>query len=150
MNRILCDLGCGEGFIYEHFAKEKRLEYLYDQEIDSAKQASSAPKDKKKIKNIIKKIYSFDIVSTKPHIKNCDIANLPLEKKSIDVAVFCLALMGTNYLDFLWEATRCLKKGGYLIVAEVLSRIPNLQAFNAMICALGYELLTEVGLFILE
>jgi ribosomal RNA-processing protein 8 len=111
--------------------------------MDLEKEIPSTPK-KKNIKNTLKKIYSFDIVSTKPHIKNCDIANLPLEKKSIDIAIFCLALMGTNYLDFLWEATRCLKKGGYLIVAEVLSRITNLKAFNAMICELGYEVITEV------
>lgn len=34
---------------------------------------------------------------------------VPLEDDSIDVAVFCLSLMGTNLADFLVEANRTLK-----------------------------------------
>lgn len=41
-----------------------------------------------------------------------DIANLPIKSEKIDIAIFCLALMGTNYLDFLLEASRCIKNGG--------------------------------------
>ena len=36
---------------------------------------------------------------------------VPLEDESIDVAVFCLSLMGTNIRDFLEEANRVLKPG---------------------------------------
>ena len=46
-----------------------------------------------------------------------DISNLPLKNQSTDVAVFCLALMGVNYLDFLIEAGRVLKPNGTLIIA---------------------------------
>ena len=31
-----------------------------------------------------------------PQVVACDMANVPLESCSVDVAVFCLALMGTN------------------------------------------------------
>ena len=31
----------------------------------------------------------------------CDMANVPLESCSVDVAVFCLALMGTNTRYFI-------------------------------------------------
>lgn len=36
---------------------------------------------------------------------------VPLEDASVDVAVFCLSLMGTNIRDFLEEANRVLKPG---------------------------------------
>lgn len=38
-----------------------------------------------------------------------DIKNLPIKSDKIDITVFCLALMGTNYLYFILEASRCLK-----------------------------------------
>jgi len=50
-------------------------------------------------------------------------ANVPLEAKSVDVVVFCLALMGTNLADFIREAHRVLKDNGRVQIAEVRSRI---------------------------
>jgi len=41
----------------------------------------------------------------------------------VDAVVLCLALMGTNYAEFLREAHRILKMEGTLLVAEVRSRI---------------------------
>ena len=38
---------------------------------------------------------------------------------SVDVAVFCLALMGTDYPSFLLEAARVLKPHGIIWIAEV-------------------------------
>ncbi len=64
-------------------------------------------------------VLSYDIGKTKPHVIQADIADLPLEDSKVDVTVFCLALMGTNFVQFLSEATRVLKKGGLLMIAEV-------------------------------
>jgi ribosomal RNA-processing protein 8 len=36
---------------------------------------------------------------------------VPLKSKTVDNAVFCLSLMGTNLTDYLKEANRVLKKG---------------------------------------
>ena len=36
---------------------------------------------------------------------------VPLGDASVDVAVFCLSLMGTNLADYLTEAHRVLKTG---------------------------------------
>ena len=72
-----------------------------------------------KVKN---KVYSFDLVSVNERVTACDISNLPLEEKSVDIVVFCLSLMGTNIGEFLREAHRVLKTGGYLKIAEVRSR----------------------------
>ena len=43
----------------------------------------------------------------------------------MDAAIFCLALMGTDYGTFLEEACRVLHKGGFLWVAEVRSRFAD-------------------------
>lgn len=53
----------------------------------------------------------------------CALSSLLLaESASMDAAVFCLALMGTDYGTFIKEAFRVLRPGGLLWIAEVRSR----------------------------
>ncbi|KAK4450683.1 ribosomal RNA-processing protein 8 [Podospora aff. communis PSN243] len=74
-------------------------------------------------------IKSFDLqTGGSPFITRADIANLPLKDGSVDVAVFCLALMGTNWLDFIEEAYRILRWKGELWIAEIKSRFTNPNA----------------------
>lgn len=47
---------------------------------------------------------------------------MPLEDESVNVVVFCLALMGTNFLDFIKEAIRILKPNGEIWITEIKSR----------------------------
>lgn len=68
------------------------------------------------------KVHSFDLVAYNEEVTACDVADVPLGDAVLDVAVFSLSLMGTNYLDFVREAHRTLKDGGRLVVAEVKSR----------------------------
>lgn len=68
------------------------------------------------------KIHSFDLQAPIPLITKADIANLPLPDNSIDVAIFCLALMGTNWVSFIEEAFRILRWKGELWIAEIKSR----------------------------
>ena len=68
------------------------------------------------------RIYSYDLQSPGLLVTKADIANLPLEDNSIDVAILCLALMGTNWIDFIEEAFRILRWKGELWVAEIKSR----------------------------
>jgi ribosomal RNA-processing protein 8 len=68
------------------------------------------------------KVLSYDLQASTPDVTVADIANLPLEKESVDVVIFCLALMGTNFLQFVEEAHRILKWRGELWVAEIKSR----------------------------
>tara|TARA_B110000305_G_C18883890_1_gene378854 strand:- start:125 stop:415 length:291 start_codon:yes stop_codon:yes gene_type:complete len=66
----------------------------------------------------------------------------PLTSRSIDCGVFCLSLMGTNFVDFLKEANLVLKYGGKLFVAEVLSRFENIKEFtDRYMRDAGFELL---------
>ncbi|KAH8681398.1 methyltransferase-domain-containing protein [Xylariales sp. PMI_506] len=92
----IADLGCGD-----------------------AKLSESLQADKKKLRL---EVLSFDLQSPSPLVTRADIANLPLEDGSVNVAIFCLALMGTNWLDFIEEAYRILHWKGELWISEIKSR----------------------------
>ncbi|KAI1180738.1 hypothetical protein F4777DRAFT_529100 [Nemania sp. FL0916] len=100
----IADLGCGD-----------------------AKLANALQPDKKKL-NI--NILSYDLQSPSPLVTKADIANLPLADGSVDVVIFCLALMGTNWLDFIEEAYRILHWKGELWVAEIKSRFGHVSNQN--------------------
>ena len=70
-------------------------------------------------------VHSFDLVASCDIVTAYDMANVPLKDKSVDVGIFCLALMGTNVGDFLREAHRVLKSNGRVKVAEVRSRFES-------------------------
>ena len=67
-------------------------------------------------------VHSFDLVSPAPHVQVADIKSLPLGDSSVDIAIFCLALMGTNWIEFIEEVYRVLRWKGECWIAEVTSR----------------------------
>lgn len=67
-------------------------------------------------------IHSFDLHAPSALVTPADMAQLPLKDGSVDVAIFCLALMGTNWPEFIDEAFRILRWKGELWVAEIKSR----------------------------
>ena len=77
------------------------------------------------------KVHSYDLQSPSPLVTKADIANLPLEDGSVNVAIFCLALMGTNWVDFVEEAYRILHWKGELWVAEIKSRFGPIRNKHA-------------------
>ncbi|KAL4722789.1 25S rRNA (adenine645-N1)-methyltransferase [Fusarium chlamydosporum] len=101
----IADLGCGD-----------------------ARLAEALQKDGKKLRVNVK---SYDLQSPSPLVTKADIANLPLPDGSVNVAVFCLALMGTNWVDFIEEAYRILHWKGELWVAEIKSRFGPIRNKNA-------------------
>ena len=52
----------------------------------------------------------------------CDMTATGMADEVLDVAVFFLSLMGLNYREYLQEAHRLLRYGGWLKVAESASR----------------------------
>uniref|UniRef100_A0A8C5P437 Ribosomal RNA-processing protein 8 n=1 Tax=Jaculus jaculus TaxID=51337 RepID=A0A8C5P437_JACJA len=66
-----------------------------------------------------------------------------LEDESVDVAVFCLSLMGTNIRDFLEEANQVLKPGAVLKVAEVSSRFEDVRTFLGAVTNLGFKVVSK-------
>jgi ribosomal RNA-processing protein 8 len=121
MIRVAVDLGCGEGEFAESFAADLKH---------------------RKFKTF-KDVISYDLVSVKPHIQACDIAKLPLADSSIDITIFCLSLMGTNYKQFIKEAFRVLKVGGLLIISEIVSRYSSVQDFVAVVSNFGAKLVHQ-------
>ncbi|XP_050395447.1 ribosomal RNA-processing protein 8 [Patella vulgata] len=85
------------------------------------------------------KVHSFDLAPLNEFVTVCDVSKVPLSNKTVDVAVFCLSLMGTNLNDFVMEANRVLKPGGLLQIAEVESRIPHTETFIIQIESFGFE-----------
>ncbi|XP_016561621.1 ribosomal RNA-processing protein 8 isoform X2 [Capsicum annuum] len=102
--------------------------------------------DARLARSVKNKVWSLDLVANDPSVIACDMSNTPLESSSVDVAVFCLSLMGTNYSSFLREALRVLKPRGWLLIAEVKSRLdPNTggadpNKFLKAICELGFTM----------
>ncbi|KAF8399783.1 hypothetical protein HHK36_015653 [Tetracentron sinense] len=100
-------------------------------------------------KNVKNKVFSFDLVSNDPSVLACDMSNTPLESSSLDVAVFCLSLMGTNFPSYLQEAHRVLKPCGWILIAEVKSRFdPNNggadpNRFIKSVCELGFTSISK-------
>ncbi|KAK7282999.1 hypothetical protein RIF29_12181 [Crotalaria pallida] len=96
-------------------------------------------------KSVKNTVFSLDLVSNDPKVIACDMSNAPIVSSSVDVAVFCLSLMGTNYQSYIEEANRVLKPGGWLLIAEVKSRFdPNNggadpEKFSKAISELGFN-----------
>ncbi|KAI4131541.1 MAG: hypothetical protein LQ338_001175 [Usnochroma carphineum] len=66
-----------------------------------------------------------------------DIAHLPVTDSSADIAILCLALMGTNWVDFVSEAARVVRVGGECWVAEVRSRFVGVQEVKKTVAVKG-------------
>ena len=63
-------------------------------------------------------VFSFDHIAIDDSVIACDMAHTPLEDSSIDIAVFSLALWGTNFEDYFKEAYRLLNYDGLMYIAE--------------------------------
>ncbi|KAH3685049.1 hypothetical protein WICPIJ_003986 [Wickerhamomyces pijperi] len=99
---VIADMGCGEAMFSLNVGK-----YV------------NTLKGKKRVDLTVK---SFDLKKGNERITVADIKNVPMEDESCNVVIFCLALMGTNFLDFIKEAYRILAPNGELWIAEIKSR----------------------------
>lgn len=104
---VLADMGCGEAMLalnIENFIRSKKCK-------------------NKELQNT--KIHSFDLQKANKRITVADIKNVPLEDESCSIVVFCLSLMGTNFLDFIKEAYRILAPRGELWISEIKLRFAD-------------------------
>lgn len=83
-------------------------------------------------------VYSFDHVAVNQEVIACDMAHVPLDDQRLDVAIFCLSLMGANFTDYLREANRTLKLDGQLHIIEATSRFSDRAQFQTDLEALGF------------
>jgi Hypothetical methyltransferase len=89
---LVADLGCGDATLARHFQKTKNI-----------------------------KLRSFDLVKVNEFVEVSDMAKIPLSTQSVDIAVFCLSLMGTNFLAFIREACRYTKLQYYLVLRVLIA-----------------------------
>jgi hypothetical protein len=68
-------------------------------------------------------ILPFDHVAFDDRVTVCDIAAVPLDDASVDIAILSLALMGKNHTDYVREAHRILPVDGHLWLCEPTSSI---------------------------
>lgn len=80
-------------------------------------------------KSLNLKLLSFDLAKgDTPHahlITLADISNLStagVKNSTVDIAICCLSLMGTNWVDIVDECARVVRAGGEVWVAEIKSR----------------------------
>ncbi|MDV6032732.1 MAG: hypothetical protein F9B45_22130 [Phycisphaera sp. RhM] len=85
-------------------------------------------------------VHSFDHVAITDSVIACDISKTPLDSESVDVAVFCLSLMGSNFISYLREANRVLKIDGHIHVWESESRFDDVQRFANDLERLGFQI----------
>lgn len=110
---VIADFGCGEARLSRTISSENRT------------------------------VHSFDLIASSPEVTACDMAHCPLKSASVDVAVYCLSLMGTNLHEFVIEANRVLKLGGILLIAEVESRFEDVDNFIKELHKFGYNLVDK-------
>ncbi|XP_065367689.1 ribosomal RNA-processing protein 8 [Calliphora vicina] len=94
-------------------------------------------------KSVPHKVISMDLMSCRDEIIACDMAKTPLTTHSLDVAVYCLSLMGTNLKDYLLEANRVLKMDGLIYIAEIQSRFENVKDFVRKLDSFGFQLVRQ-------
>lgn len=83
------------------------------------------------------KLLSYDLHAPNSLVTKADISNLPVDDGSVDLAIFCLSLMGTNWVSFAEEAWRVLRGDGKgeCWVSEVKSRFGKVTRRKSQIGA---------------
>lgn len=108
---VVADMGCGEA--------------QFSLDVSKFLAQRNGKKKGKKQYPLDIEVHSFDLKKANERITVADIRNVPLEDNSCTIVIFCLALMGTNFLDFIKEAYRILAPRGELWIAEIKSRFAD-------------------------
>ncbi len=87
------------------------------------------------------RIHSFDHIAVDESVVACDIARVPLKDGALDGAILCLALMGSNFTDYVREARRCLRLDGWLHIWEPASYFDDVVKFCSKLGRLGFDVM---------
>jgi superfamily II DNA or RNA helicase len=115
--KVVADMGCGTARVYQALKKDKRFQFI-----------------------------NMDHVAIDKHVKSVDIKNTDLEEGSVDVAILCLAMWGSNCEDYIKEAHRILDCHGVLFVIEPFKRWNQEDGTNRledMIVKHGFQVLDK-------
>jgi hypothetical protein len=84
-------------------------------------------------------VHSFDHVAVNDEVVACDMAHVPLGDSTLDDALFCLSLMGSNVTDYIREAYRTLSLDGRLHLYHPTNAVSDQDAFTASLRDLGFS-----------
>jgi superfamily II DNA or RNA helicase len=87
-------------------------------------------------------VHSFDHVAVNDDVVACDMAHVPLDEDTLDVAIFSLSLMGANFADYLREAYRTLNLDGQLHILEATERFADRNEFVKTLQGLGFAIVS--------
>jgi ubiquinone/menaquinone biosynthesis C-methylase UbiE len=86
-----------------------------------------------------RKIYNFDHEDFgNKTIQVCNLAKLQQPSYSLDIAIFSLSLMGTDWRSYLSEAFRALKSGGKVLIFETLKKVGKHEVFTKLLTDIGF------------
>lgn len=106
---VIADMGCGEATL------ALEVNQFFNK-------LNKKAKGRKKVNHVV---HSFDLKKINDRITVADVRHVPLKDESATIVVFCLSLMGTNFLDFIKEAYRILAPRGELWISEIKSRFSD-------------------------
>ncbi|KAL7718039.1 Ribosomal RNA-processing protein 8 [Entamoeba marina] len=88
-------------------------------------------------------VKSFDLKKANDRVTVANISKVPVKKGWADVVVFCLSLMGVDWLMFLKEGFRVLKQNGIMYIAEPISRLKSIKTFANGLESFGFSVLEQ-------
>ena len=112
--RVVADFGCGDA----QLASTLLTSFGGD---DDAKAAAEGGDEEEDGAPVVA-VHSFDLHASNELVTACNMADVPLRAGACDVAVFCLSLMGVNFVDYLHEAHRVLRPGCLLMIVRCCER----------------------------
>ena len=93
-------------------------------------------------KEVSNKVHAFDYVAIDKNVIACDMSSIPLQENEIDAIVFCLSLMGSNYLDYINEAFRVVKPYGNLFICEPKKKVEKrIEVLKKEIESIGFKII---------
>ncbi|KAK9480428.1 methyltransferase-domain-containing protein [Lipomyces japonicus] len=116
---IIADMGCGDAELSRQVASKYANANVVGAKNNSKKSFG------RNSSNIV--VHSFDLAKSNERVTVADVKHVPLEDNSVHIVIFCLSLMGTNFLDFIKEAHRILKPRGQLWISEIKSRFSDTE-----------------------
>lgn len=92
------------------------------------------------------KVYSFDFVKYNNNVTQADSSDVPLEDRSLYIAVFSLSLITADCNKSLFEAHRTLKKNKFLYIVEPINKFDNIDLFIDSIESIGFSVWKQFDL----
>lgn len=94
--------------------------------------------------------FNLDHVAIDESVLVCDLADVPLADETLQLAIFCLSLMGANCTEYVREAHRMLEMDGWLHIWEPESYFKDVGAFCDDLERLGFDVIRphKVGKFV--